>query len=227
MVIQEPHVLSRSRWLARFGLAFSKHDSHDGFLLSVLEAQRDSSELFPRLARALELIRQYDLRCYRRLQKDCGRIWVRVLLGTIGEYSHPLRTISLDERFVAWDGTADSDIAATIVHEAMHARLCSTGVTFNDHNRARVERACFRREVAFAQQFPESQAFLARVKRLQELPDQDWRWENFQSHRLGAISRMLSYLGSPRPLTQLLVWIATILVWIATIIRRLRPGRAA
>jgi len=214
------------RWTDRVGLRLSKHTPYDGLTISVLEGRVESGELATRVKSALALLREHDPRCYRRLKADCERIWVRVLAGTIGGYIDGLRAICLDERFVASHMNRDSDIAATIVHEAMHARLCSYGIVYGDGDSARIERACFRREVAFASMFPES-AFITKVKHLQALPDTAWSPHNLNMLRLEAMPGALNYLGTSSFSTSLLVLLARLISWSGTILQRVRRGRAA
>jgi hypothetical protein len=212
-----PH---HARWIDRFGLWLSRTWRYDGMTVSVVGVQHAPEDLLERVTSALALLRDHDSRSYRRLKTDTDRIWVKVLVGTIGEYNEPLRTICLDERFVASPNTATPDIAATIVHEATHARLCGVGLVSNEHTRARIERLCFNRELAFANQFPESQTFVAMIERLQELPESEWSHDKLRDRRLGAAPRALKYLGAPYVITRLLIWTAR--MW-----GRLRRGRAA
>ncbi len=209
-----------ARWVDRIGLLLSREWRYDGMTVRVLEGQVKPPELVKRVTDALSLLRKNDARCYRRLKKDVSRIWVKVMAGTIGEYNEPLRTICLDERFVASPNTADSDIAATIVHEATHARLGAFGVVSNDRTRARIEKMCFARELAFASRFQASNAFAEKIRHLQERPDTEWTHEKVRALRLGAAPRALKYLGTPEFFTRFLVWCAAILT-------RLRRGRAA
>jgi len=211
---------SRGRWIDRISLRLSRKWRFDGITVAVLQGQLDPRQLVDRVTGALALLGKNDPRCYRRLKTDINRFWVKVLVSTIGEYNEPLKTICLDERFVGSPNTPDSDIAATIVHEAMHARLCSFGVVSNDRTRARIEKFCFDRELAFARRFSESNAFVARIERLQALPDSQWTHAQLRSLRLGAVPRALDYLGTPGFVTRFLIWCAGML-------GRLRRGRAA
>jgi len=186
----------------------------------------ESAEVVTRVKNALILLEEHDPRCYRRLKTDCQRIWVKVSAGTIGEYVEGLRTICLDEQFVASRMNRDSDIAAIIVHEAMHARLCSYGIVYGDRDRGRIERACFRREVAFASMFPESD-FISKVKHLQALPDTDWRHDKLYLRRVEAMPRAFNYLGTSTFVTSVLVLVARSILWCGMILRRLRRRRAA
>jgi hypothetical protein len=211
---------AQARWLDRIGLLLSREWRYDGITVAVLEGQVKPPELVKRVTDALSLLGKNDARCYRRMKKDVNRIWIKVMAGTIGEYNEPLRTICLDERFVASPNTADSDIAAVIVHEATHARLCAFGVVANERTRARIEKMCFNRELAFASRFQASNAFAEKIRPLQERPETEWTHEKLRALRFGAAPRALKYLGTPEFVTHFLVWCSAMLT-------RLRRGRAA
>src|SRR5882672_12744248 len=60
-------------------------------------------------------------------------------------------------------------VAATIIHEATHARLMTAGVGYEPERRAKVERICFKAEIAFASRLPDGQPIIdeaqAQIKR--------------------------------------------------------------
>jgi hypothetical protein len=208
----------RRRWIDRITLRLSQHFQHDGLTIAVLEVQHAAADVVRRVTDALILLENHDPRGYRRLKKDCERVWVKVLVGTISEYRHGVRTILVDERFLMSHPT--SDIAAVFLHEAMHARLCAQGVVYGDEGRRKVEQACFRRELEFASKFPESAPFIATVQRIQEMPDSEWTYKHLHTQRMNAATRALSYLGTPSLVARLVVW--SMKFW-----QRFRRGRAA
>ena len=107
---------------------------------------------------ALCLIRWHDPVRYKRLLGDIERVWVRMLPGAVGSYNASLNACQLDQRFVLAELGRPEVIASTIVHEATHARLVKRGIGYEQPIRARVERACFRRELAFAARLPDGGA---------------------------------------------------------------------
>jgi hypothetical protein len=69
-------------------------------------------------------------------------------------YESATRACMLDTRYVLADATPLEDIAATIVHEATHARLMKRGIGYEEGLRSRVEKVCLRRQFAFAVRLP-------------------------------------------------------------------------
>jgi hypothetical protein len=72
-----------------------------------------------------------------------------------------MRACVLDERYILQEATTVEEIAATIVHEATHARLERRGIQYVENQRQRIEAVCIRRELNFI-------AKLAHVEPLQE-----------------------------------------------------------
>jgi hypothetical protein len=207
-------------WIDRFQLWISIHAAYDGLTISVLDLHDNSTALVTRVKEALALLERYDARCYRRLKRDCQRIWLKVLVGAIGEYKHSLRTIALDQRFLASSATPTSYISATLVHEATHARLNAWGVGYTEADRARVERLCFQQELAFAQLLPDSESLVAMVRRMQALPATTWDNDTLQATAIRRAPAAFNYVGAPN-------WVARLVVCSAQFSRWLRRKRAA
>jgi hypothetical protein len=110
--------------------------------------QRNAEQVMRRVEETLRLIKTYDERRYKRLISDLSRVWVRLVPGGLGKYTHSLRACELDERFVLAETSPPEMIAATIVHEATHARLWRFGFGYDENVRGRVEAVCVRRELA-------------------------------------------------------------------------------
>jgi len=119
--------------------------------------QTNAEPVMRRIEEALRLIKVHDPRRYDRLRKDLTRIWVRLVPGALARYVPVLETCEVDERFVLAETSSPELIAAAIVHEATHARLWRRGIGYDEGLRARVEAACFRRELAFAAKLPNAE----------------------------------------------------------------------
>ena len=71
-------------------------------------------------------------------------------------------------------------IASVIVHEATHARLMRCGIGYEEELRARVEKVCLRRELAFAAKLPNGEQIRAQTDpELGYLPPSYWTNEAF------------------------------------------------
>jgi hypothetical protein len=141
-----------------------------------------------RVEEALRLIKIYDRVRYDRLIRDLERVWVRPLPGPVGAFSYSLGACLLDQRFVLAETSLPEMIAATIVHEATHARLLRCGIGYEENLRARVEAVCLRRELAFAAKLPDGQQVREQAERALEA------W--IERERSGYI-QMLRYVGFP------------------------------
>jgi hypothetical protein len=111
--------------------------------------------ILERVVEALHLIKIHDPRRYRRLKKDMDRVMVTLATSSaLAHFDLRLRACVLSEEFVGSDDSRPEMIAATIVHEATHARLHTCGISNKEPLRTRIEAACFRREIAFAAKLP-------------------------------------------------------------------------
>jgi hypothetical protein len=144
----------------------------DGLWIGVRASEAEP--LLRRVEEALALIKRYDRRRYDRLRRDVERVWVRDDLGpdSVGQFDPALWACELDDWLVL-TATAE-ELAATIVHEATHARLWRRGIGYDESLRARVEAACFRRELAFAARLPNGNTLREDAKRLLRTPPAYW-----------------------------------------------------
>jgi len=217
---RKPGLTPSVRWVDRFQLWMSDHTPYDGLTLSVLDLQNDADVLLGRVKEALALLEHYDPRRYRRLTRDCPRIWITLLTAAVGRYSHGLKAILLDQRYVSRSATSSADIAATIVHELTHARLAGCGIGYAEPDRGRVERACFSEELSFVRLLPNSDALAARLQKSLARPDSEWTDENLRADAIEATPRALQYLGMP-------AWLSRATVSIVSFAHRLLRKRAA
>jgi len=128
-----------------------------------------------RVEEALRLIKIYDRLRYDRLVRDLERVWVRMVPGALGRFNSSLRACELDRGFVLAETSLPELIATAIVHEATHARLMCCGIGYGEDLRARVERVCFRRELAFAAKLPNGERIREQAEQaLVGLPHDYW-----------------------------------------------------
>jgi len=124
---------------------------------------------------------------------------VRLLSGSLGSFNNSLCACQLDTRFVLAETSTAEMIAATIVHEATHARLRHRGIGYEEDQRARVEAVCFRRERAFAAKLPNGDAVREQAERSLEWyasPDH-WTDAAFSEFQDKGNIEALRYLGTP------------------------------
>jgi hypothetical protein len=113
----------------------------------------DSEDVFARLDAALGLVEQYQPWHFRRLRRDFARIVVR-RFPCRGAYFPESRTCLVELTFTVNPSFTPAQVAATILHEAMHARLANAGVRYDPSAAAKHERFCRRAEVEFGTLVP-------------------------------------------------------------------------
>jgi hypothetical protein len=152
-----------------------------------------------RVEEALRLIQKYDRLRYDRLIRDLERVWVRDLPGALGTFNQSLHVCSLDREFVLAERSGLELIAATIVHEATHARLDRCGIGYEEKLRPRVEAVCFRRELAFAAKLPNGEQVREQAERKLAFYATEDYWTNaaFAERYVNDHIEALRNLGAP------------------------------
>jgi hypothetical protein len=187
----------RPRLVDRLELRLSRGRRVDGLWIGI--ASFDPEPILRRVEEALHLIRAHDQLRYNRLKRDLERVWVRDIVGAIGSFNKSMRACTLDREFVVAEGLCPELIAATIVHEATHARLDRCGIDYKEELRSRIEAVCFRRELAFAAKLPNGERVRATATRSLEFYASDKYWTNaaMAEYRDKAAVEKLRQLGMP------------------------------
>jgi len=131
-----------------------------------------TGDVLDRLERCLALIRQYVPHHFWHLQGDFDHIIVK-RFACRGAYLVEQRACLVELTFSVNPKFTDSEVAATILHEAMHARLHALGFPLEMEDRARQERFCRRAEIEFGSAVPDGDRVVARAKATSELSDED------------------------------------------------------
>ena len=121
-----------------------------------------TARVIERLDAALALIEQYQPWHFRRLARDFAEISV-VRYPCRGAYLPQTRTCIVELTFVVNPAFSEAQVAATILHEAMHARLDRAGIRFCAESAARHERFCRRAEVEFGMVVPGGEPIVERA----------------------------------------------------------------
>jgi len=153
----------------KLALYFCKTRSIGGLWVGATKSEQ-AERCLNRVEKALNVIKQYDPLQYIRVLRYLDRVWVCLEPNARGCFRASLNACILDERYVLAEATTPEDLAATIVHEATHARIDHWGVEYSDvKERLRIEAVCMRRELAFSAKLPQS-------KPLQEQVDRKMEW---------------------------------------------------
>lgn len=131
-----------------------------------------TDDVITRLERSLTLIRDYVPHHFRHLQKDFDHIIVK-RFACRGAYFPEQRACLVELTFSVNKEFSDAEVAATILHEAMHARLHALGFPLEMEDRARQERFCRSAEIEFGGLVPNGERVVARAQWTSELSDQE------------------------------------------------------
>jgi hypothetical protein len=148
-----------------------------------------SEVLFARLRAAFVLLQAHDARRFQRLLKDISCV---VFLESGPEFWIRGRICVLQDV----SSFTDAQLAATLVHEATHARLYAAGIAYSSESRSRIETLCVREELAFLVRVPDSDDLIERTKRKLENPW--WTAEAVYERHLDS----LEAAGAPTILTR-------------------------
>lgn len=126
-----------------------------GFRVVVENTRPDirTPAVLARLAEALDLIERYQPWRLRHLRRDIRAFYV-VRYPCRGAYLPDERVCITELTFLARTDISAAPVAASILHEGMHARVHSMGVRDDARDRAREERICRRVELEFGQALP-------------------------------------------------------------------------
>jgi len=111
-------------------------------------------------------------------------------------------------------------IAATIVHEATHARLVRCGIGYKESIRSRVEIVCARRALASAAKLPDGKLVRENAQPLLDWLQQPayaeyWTSEAFDKRLVEGAAQMLRDLGVP-------TWLANLVLALRALMMKLR-----
>jgi hypothetical protein len=135
-------------------------------------ADIDTSAVIARLERSLSLIAQYVPHHFRHLKRDFAYIVVQ-RFACRGAYFHEQRACLVELTFTVNPDFSDAEVAATILHEAMHARLDALGFPLEMADRARQERFCRRAEIEFGLLAPNAERVVERARWTSALSDEE------------------------------------------------------
>lgn len=132
----------------------------------------DTTAVIARLERSLSLIERYVPHHFRHLKRDFAYIIVQ-RFACRGAYFHEQRACLAELTFTVNPDFSDAEVAATILHEAMHARLDALGFPLEMEDRARQERFCRRAEIEFGALVPGGERVVERAQWSSDLSDEE------------------------------------------------------
>lgn len=160
-------------WLAREnGAPLSR--TVEGFRVDVLNTRPeiDTEQVYQRVAGALALIRQHQPHRFHRMQRDFARILVQ-RYPCRGAFYPETRTCITELTFSVNPDFSLAQIASSMVHEGIHARVRAMCHTYDPAQLPREERLCRRAELEFGMALPDGDLVIARALASLQLEDQD------------------------------------------------------
>lgn len=131
----------------------------------------ETSEVIHRLDEALNLIQRYVPSRYRRMQRDVTQLVVQ-RFPCRGAFFPAERTILTELTFLVNPSFTPAQIAASIVHEATHARVAASLRGAVANRRPREERLCREAELEFGMALPDGAAVIERARASLALEDE-------------------------------------------------------
>ena len=197
----------RPRLSTRIMLRFSKNRHLDGLWIGTWEMEAEP--ILRRIEEALLLIKRYDRIRYDRLLRDLQRVWVLLLPSSIAIFEYGIYTCEIDTRYCLAETTTPELLAATIVHEATHARLWRRGIRYEEAQRPRIEEICLRREIAFGAKLPNGEAVRDQAERTLGLcaTGEYWTSAAFRERYIEGGVEILRYVGAPDWLARVFRWL--------------------
>jgi hypothetical protein len=136
----------------------------------------DTKQVLRRADAVLALVERYQPWRVSHLRRDLAMILVQ-RFACRGAYFPDIRACLLELTFMVNPSFSDAQVAATLVHEGMHARLdrfCEHfGVPPFPHQRARHERICRRAELEWGLAVPDGGPVVQRALESLALDDED------------------------------------------------------
>lgn len=151
----------------------SRHDV--GGIPVVIDNTRpdiDTGDVLSRLERTLALLERHVPHYFRHLKRDFAYIVVQ-RFACRGAYFHEQRACLVELTFTVNPDFSDAEVAATVLHEAMHARLHQLGFPLEMEDRARQERFCRRAEIEFGMLVPNGERVVERAEWTVDQSDED------------------------------------------------------
>jgi hypothetical protein len=162
---------------------------------------------------ALDLIAQHDPRRMSRIARDIRWIWVQRTAYAAGYWIQDLRVCVLDREYVTAADTATWMIAATIVHEATHARLFRHNIPYVEPARARIEAICDAQSVDFARRLPGGESFARWILQSRPVDSTHWSDEKLDRRMSEAKPIELDAIRKEIEDASLPVWLKNLLRW--------------
>jgi len=153
-----------------------------GVLVTVVNTRPDidTERVFQKLDGALGVIERYQPHRLRRFRRDVSGIIVK-RFACRAAFFGDTRQCLIELTFAGEGKFSDAQVAASIVHEGVHARLLTMGLSGHPGCQAREERLCRKAELDLGLAVPDGEAVVERalaslsLEDMDVAPNVDWR----------------------------------------------------
>ncbi len=114
-----------------------------------------TADVLQRFGEAVDLIERYQPWRLAHARRDVREFRI-VRFPSRGAFDPNARAVITELTFLARRDISAAPVAASMLHEAMHARMDAMGLAPESRDSAREERICRRIELAFGETLPES-----------------------------------------------------------------------
>ena len=152
-------------WNTRLWFGLSKARRIQDIDVRILLPGSEGNVIFDKVSAALALIATHSPIRLRHIRRDLRGIWITETAGNQAEYDWAERLCLLDRGYLLRPEFTPAHVAASVIHEATHARLARRGFGYQPERRARVEGVCYRAELRFASRLPDQESLVEQIQR--------------------------------------------------------------
>jgi hypothetical protein len=132
----------------------------------------DTERVFQRVEATLDLVARAQPWRFRHLRRDLSAIAVR-RFPCRAAFFPDTRTCLLELTFVNNPDFSEAQIAASLVHEGVHARIAASGAFVSAADKPREERLCRRAELELGLAVPDGAPVVERARAAMQLADEE------------------------------------------------------
>jgi hypothetical protein len=154
-----------------------------------LGSSDDRQLVFQKVCEGIALIAQYNPVRLAQIRRDLRGVRIDHCDG-VAQYRHKTRLCLLDFHYVMGQEVTPAHVAASIIHEATHARLMKAGFGYEIERRARIERLCFKAEKAFGSRVPDGKAIVEEAQAQMERDPDVWTDQAILDRRVTKLRKL-------------------------------------
>jgi hypothetical protein len=194
---------SLSSWIVLWIFRNSERREILGVPVVVPGDRRSGDAAFAKITSAFDLLCDHGSRSLDDIRRYTNGVFVWATAGALGEWRHETRLVVLEETQVHNESTSARDIASTLVHESTHARLDAKGFAYSPERRERIEKVCFRRQLAFARRLSEPGDLVGQAERQLQRPP---GYFTHEASRQRVVAKLID-LGVAKWLVHAIEWV--------------------